>query len=117
MGPVQPVDGKFGAGGPLHHGHVVLAGDAQRPDQATMTNMGFLRSAKNPETERSDLKMRKEGCGNVSPHPRVIGFPHLDGVKRPVEVDHIERDDWVLLASLRSQRRKWRETRKRNQSV
>lgn len=63
------------------------------------------------------MKMRKEGCANVSPHPRVIGFSHLDGVKRPIEVDHIERDDWVLLASLRSQRRKWRETRKRNQSV
>lgn len=41
LGSVQPVDGQFGAGSPLHHGHVVLAGDAQRPDQATMTNTGF----------------------------------------------------------------------------
>lgn len=40
LGSVQPVDGQFGAGGPLHHGHVVLAGEAQRPDQATMTSEG-----------------------------------------------------------------------------
>lgn len=31
LGSVQPVDGQFGAGGPLHHGHVVLT-DKQSSD-------------------------------------------------------------------------------------
>lgn len=36
----------------------------------------------------------------VSPYPGIIGPPHLDDVRRPVEVHHIQSDDWVLLTGL-----------------
>lgn len=38
-------------------------------------------------------------------------------MKRPVEVDHVERDDWVLLASLTSQRQKWRVERNQEKDL
>lgn len=38
---VQPVNGQFGAGGPFHHGHIVLASKAQRPDHTKKENTGF----------------------------------------------------------------------------
>ena len=34
------------------------------------------------------------------PHPRVFWSPHLDGVKGPMEVYHVQGDDWVLLPCL-----------------
>lgn len=36
----------------------------------------------------------------VSPYPGIISSPHLNGVKRPIKVHNIQRDNWVLLTSL-----------------
>lgn len=91
LGSVQPVDSQFGAGGPFHHGDIILPPENTRSEWTTLVEFFvacyWIRTA-------SDWK------GHHSPYPWVIRFLHHYRVQGTVEAHHWQVHDRVLLPSL-----------------
>lgn len=52
------------------------------------------------ECMKKTCECRRSSARNASPDPGIVRSPHLDGVKRAVEVHDVHGDNRVLLAGL-----------------
>lgn len=105
LGSVQPVDSQFSAGGPFHHGDVILT-----PGKHTK----WLNNTDKTLGEKNNLLLlltsmfvacywilTASDCkGHHSPYPWVIRFLHYYRVQGTVQAHHWQVHDRVLLPGL-----------------